>query len=80
MYSLLADLYTEDIHFTSWTLLLYQLLSPCLFSGCGFIISVALTSPKLPFTQQIDEMSGLQSHIKMVGMLITDSLHTMLIL
>ena len=43
MYSLVADLYTEDIHCTSWTLLLYQLLSPCLFSGCGFVISVALT-------------------------------------
>ena len=43
MYSLLADLYTEDIHCTSWILFLYQLLSPCLFSGCGFVISVALT-------------------------------------
>ena len=40
---MLLSLISEDIHCTSWTLLLYQLLSPCLFSGCGFVISVALT-------------------------------------
>ena len=54
MYSLLADLYTEDIHCTSWTLFLYQLLSPCLFSGCGFVISVALTKGSQVVEQEKD--------------------------
>ena len=39
---------SESIYIiTSWTLFLYQLLSPCLFSGCGFVISVALTGDHL---------------------------------
>ena len=37
-------------------------------------------SPELPLTQQIHEMSELQSHIDSAGMPIANSLHTMLIL
>ena len=37
-------------------------------------------SPELPLTQQIDEMSELQSCIESAGMPIADSLHAMLIL
>ena len=41
---------------------------------------VSTFSPKLPLTQQIDEISKLRSHIDSAGMPIADSLHTMLIL
>ena len=63
MYLLSADLWTEDIHCTNWTLILYQPLSPCVSFGCGFIISVALTTTHFMPEFQTLTNAYLQLHI-----------------